>query len=208
LGLVANGIAEQYERPVFLWGREGNQTLKGSCRSEGRTHVRELMEATPDTFVQFGGHAFSGGFTVRDDSVSFLEARLSAAFDALPASEAGGATVRADALLSLDEATPALLSKLDALAPFGEANPKPAFLFREVSIESVSWFGKGGEHLKISITRSFEPIEAISFYARRALGTRADRLAAGSVIALLASLERDQFSRGRPVRLRILDIRS
>src|SRR3989338_6964761 len=33
LGLVANGIAEEYERPVFLWGREGNNKIgRASCR--------------------------------------------------------------------------------------------------------------------------------------------------------------------------------
>src|SRR6185295_4472484 len=28
LGLVANSVAEEYQRPVFLWGREGGTTLK------------------------------------------------------------------------------------------------------------------------------------------------------------------------------------
>jgi single-stranded-DNA-specific exonuclease len=32
LGLVANSVSEEYGRPVFLWGREGSNTLKGSCR--------------------------------------------------------------------------------------------------------------------------------------------------------------------------------
>ncbi len=79
LGLVANTIAEEYERPVFLWGREGSGAIKGSVRS-GRVHALELMNATVDTFSQFGGHAASGGFTVRDDAVFFLEDKLVEAF--------------------------------------------------------------------------------------------------------------------------------
>jgi len=206
LGLVANGIAEEFERPVFLWGREGNDSLKGSCRSDGRTHLKELMEATPDTFAQFGGHAFSGGFTVKDDTVFFLEERLSAAHAAMPPAEAL-VSFHADAELHPQDATAQLLAKTDALGPFGEGNPKPAFLFRELVCVNVSWFGKAGEHLKLTIERPFEPIEAISFYARRSLGKAVADLAPGSKVTLIASLERDQFTRGRPVRLRIIDIR-
>ena len=48
---------EEYGRPVFLWGREGNDALKGSCRSS-TAHVLKLMQAT-DAFSEFGGHAMS-----------------------------------------------------------------------------------------------------------------------------------------------------
>ena len=41
LGLVANSLAEEYERPVSLWGREGGSSLKGSCRA-GRRGVTNL----------------------------------------------------------------------------------------------------------------------------------------------------------------------
>ena len=76
LGLVAGTIADEFERPVFLWGREGNLRLKGSVRSGGATHILELMRATEKTFEEFGGHAAAGGFTVRDTEVFFLEDRL------------------------------------------------------------------------------------------------------------------------------------
>ncbi|PIR82893.1 single-stranded-DNA-specific exonuclease RecJ, partial [Candidatus Kaiserbacteria bacterium CG10_big_fil_rev_8_21_14_0_10_56_12] len=55
LGLVANTIADEHERPVFLWGKEGNNSIKGSVRSGGGIHALALMEAAPDTFSQFGG---------------------------------------------------------------------------------------------------------------------------------------------------------
>jgi single-stranded-DNA-specific exonuclease len=46
LGLTANSIMETYRCPVFLWGREGDGTLKGSCRSDGSVNVVELMAHT------------------------------------------------------------------------------------------------------------------------------------------------------------------
>jgi len=205
LGLVASGIAEEYERPVFLWGREANQTLKGSCRSYGNIHLVELMTTAKEAFVEFGGHAYAGGFTVKDDTVFFLEEHLTKARDALPETPEDVAA-RADIAITPEEATLNFLSHLEKLAPFGEGNPKPVFLFRDIPLASVSWFGKANEHLKLSIARDFDDIEAISFYAKRELGKKIDGLVAGKRINLLANLERDQFSRRNKPRLRIVAV--
>ncbi len=207
LGLVANTVAEEYERPVFLWGREGGTSLKGSCRA-GVPHISvvDLMAGAVDTFAGFGGHRASGGFTVRDDAIFYLEERLCNAFAALPKGEAVP-DARADAEISALEATDALLSRLSKLAPFGMGNEKPVFSLRGVSIARISWFGKAEEHLRLSITTDgFDALEAISFYAKRELGSRIKSLEAGSQVNLLASLERDQFTKGRPIRLRLVSV--
>ncbi|MEK7179783.1 MAG: single-stranded-DNA-specific exonuclease RecJ [Patescibacteria group bacterium] len=213
LGLVAGTIADEFERPVFLWGREGNLRLKGSVRSGGATHILELMRATEKTFEEFGGHAAAGGFTVRDTEVFFLEDRLVLALRNL--GEEGGAqsdtfSKHADAVITVEEATPAFLKKVEWLAPFGMQNPKPVFLMRDVSVREISRFGKGGEHLKLKIGTTEKPdsnIDAVAFFAKGALARTADTLAQGGRAHLLAHIERDTFSRTNPVRLRLLDIR-
>jgi single-stranded-DNA-specific exonuclease len=205
LGLVASGIAEEYERPVFLWGREANQKLKGSCRTYGEVHVVELMGHTENVFAEFGGHAYSAGFTLKDDRVFFLEEELVKAHALLPETNAD-ASARADLAITPEEATLQLLSKLERLAPFGEGNPKPMFLLRDILLTQVAWFGKANEHLKITIAFPNGSIEAISFYAKRELGKKLDKLAPNACVTLLANLERDQFSRRNVPRLRIVSV--
>ena len=209
LGLVANGIAEEYGRPVFLWGREGNMSIKGSVRS-GSVHALELMRAAEETFVEFGGHKAAGGFTVRDDAVFFLEDRLVAAYTRLTADGVPHDvfSMRADAEIAPGEVTSAFLKKIESFAPFGIQNPKPVFLLREVVAREISRFGKGAEHLKLKIDAQGErDIDAVTFFAKGSVARAADALTRGSHVNLLAHLERDTFSRGTPVRLRILDIR-
>lgn len=208
LGLVANSIAEEYERPVFLWGREGNMSIKGSVRS-GAVHALELMRAAEETFVEFGGHRAAGGFTVRDDAVFFLEDRLVEARARLEIKDDDDLSMRADAEIMPEEATSMFLKKMERLAPFGMQNPKPVFLLREVIVREISRFGKGEEHLKLRIASTTEGsgIDAVVFFAKGNLARAADALAAGSRANILAHLERDTFSRGNPVRLRLLDIR-
>ncbi len=206
LGLVANGIAEEYERPVFLWGREGNQTLKGSCRSEGKTHLLTLMGATVDLFAEFGGHAMSGGFTVKDDQVFYLEERLVVAHTKLAGEPFVAESVSIDLELEPDRANESLLAKVERLAPFGEKNSKPVFLFKSCEIVHVSYFGKGNEHLKIALRQAQGELEAVTFFAKGDIAKAARELKAGSRADITGHLERDQFSRKRQPRLRLIDI--
>ncbi len=210
LGLVAGTVADEYERPVFLWGREGNMRLKGSMRSGGAVHALELMRATVDTFVDFGGHAAAGGFTVRDDAVFFLEDNLVAAHARLDSSTIDESLARrADAELAAEEATPSFLRRVARLSPFGMQNQKPVFLLRGVTVREVTRFGKSEEHLKLKIDmrEGKGSIDAVTFFAKGSLARVAEALAHGSRASLLVHLERDTFSRGNPVRLRLLDIK-
>src|ERR1035437_1522998 len=61
LGLVANKISDEYKKPVFVWGKDENNLIKGSCRSDGSVSLVELMTETSEFFIEFGGHEFAGG---------------------------------------------------------------------------------------------------------------------------------------------------
>lgn len=209
LGLVASGIADEYERPVFLWGREGNMSIKGSVRS-GNIHALELMRAADETFVEFGGHKAAGGFTVRADAIFFLEDRLVSAYEKITLGAApDDLALQADAEISTDDVQLSFLGKLERLAPFGIRNPKPVFLLRETVVEEVSRFGKSQEHLKIKIASVVggRAVEAVSFFSKGKLLRTADMLTQGNRVTLLGHIERDGFSRKNPVRLRLIDLR-
>ena len=212
LGLVANTLAETYDRPVFLWGHEGNGLVKGSCRSGGnRTNVVELMRAASDIFDEYGGHAVSGGFTVKAKRLSELEDVLIAARASLPVSESAelSATRIADAELAPSAITDALLATLARLAPFGEKNEKPIFLFKNIRIKNLSCFGASGEHIKLHIEddRTMRTLEGVAFFARRALRSLDTRAAFPARAHVLAHIERDTFSRVPRARLRLVDVR-
>jgi len=207
LGLVANSVAEEYGRPVFLWGREGGTTMKGSCRAgPGGASVVALIESAGDTFVSGGGHKASGGFTLADHAVFDFETRMAIALASLPPQDEFDALAHADGELFVEDATKELLKRLERLSPFGMGNPKPVFAFRDVTIERVSWFGKSEEHLKLGISHAGSTIEGMTFYAKRQLGRGCENLAAGKRVSVLGNLERDQFARGQPIRLRLVSI--
>src|SRR3989338_11383523 len=88
-GLVANSLVEEYERPAFVWGRDGDGMLKGSCRSYNGYNLVSLMEGAKDSFVEFGGHAGAGGFSATLEQISMLEEKLSLALASLEGDGSG-----------------------------------------------------------------------------------------------------------------------
>jgi single-stranded-DNA-specific exonuclease len=205
LGLVANTCAEEYDRPAFFWGRDGDGVIKGSCRSEGRTNVVELMRASlPETFSQFGGHKHSGGFAVSSSEIHFLEQRLTEAVHSLSVEEKLSQK-NIDAELSVDEVNEKLQRDLDKLAPFGVGNPKPVFLFRNVQPVSVRKFGKTGDHVELIFKKSSgSKVSAIAFFGAKEKW--AEKIKIDSPIDLLASIEKSMFRGRAEIRLRIVDV--
>jgi single-stranded-DNA-specific exonuclease len=212
LGLVANTCAGEFSRPVFLWGRDGDDIIKGSCRSEGRSSVVEIMRAVPaGVLTQYGGHRYSGGFAVANSEVHFLEKYLNEAQGKVQGSMVNGQRINGpdeemiDAELSMDDIDWSLQKDIGQLAPFGHGNPKPVFLFRKVAPVLVKKFGKGNEHVELTFEKSNgAKIPAISFFG--AENEWADKVGVGKPVDLVASIEKSMF-RGRPeLRLRVVDV--
>jgi single-stranded-DNA-specific exonuclease len=209
-GIVANQLAETYDRPAFVWGKEGSTMIKGSCRSDGRVNMVELMIATREgVFTQKGGHEFSGGFTVDADAIHFLEDALVEAHLTMEKKEKVAQVPDADKTLSLSEVNEEIFQAVDALAPFGVGNPKPVFSFPGVTIVKAEQFGKTRNHLKLTLSdlkgAPGKSVQAIAFFATPDDYPNAD-VRDGARVTVLGTFEKSYF-RGRPeLRLRILDI--
>lgn len=201
LGLAANTLMEEYQRPVFLWGREGAGVLKGSCRSDGSVDVTELMRDARGLFIDSGGHAYAGGFSLLQETLHLVEERLITSYLRLRRPVDYAVSYKVDGELSLSDVTWETYRSLERLAPFGEGNPKPIFAFPAVTVSGVKWFGKEKNHLELSFeTPSGGVVRASAFFMKPT------ELTPGSRIDLLASLERSHFSGRSLLRLRIVEI--
>jgi single-stranded-DNA-specific exonuclease len=203
LGLTAARMVEKYRRPVFIWGKNGNGTIKGSCRSDGSVNVVELMRgAGEDFFLNIGGHRHAGGFSLAAEKIEELESRLLAALASLDKSETSAA-LEIDAELELGQITPAFQRELAKLSPFGSENPKPIFLLRQVEIIEAKKFGNGQAHLELNVKHRMFNKKAISFF--NTFGEH--NLAPGQKLDLVVSIELSYFRSAPELRLRIVDLR-
>jgi single-stranded-DNA-specific exonuclease len=204
VGLAANKLAEEYNRPVFLWGRDGNEIIKGSCRSGGGASVVRLMDKVPHLFHEHGGHHMSGGFAVRDEYIHTLGELLNEAFISLRADAVVPVQYEVEAELPLESVFGELKNALAQIAPFGTGNPKPLFSFGNVTPTAVEVFGKSKEHLKLVFTTAKGPLEAIAFFAKPDQYKKEPK--SGEAMTLLANIEDSYFMGKRQMRLKIVDI--
>lgn len=212
LGLVAGKIMDEYDRPVFVWGREGagsgegkESIMKGSCRSNGSVNVVKLMESAREHFLDFGGHELAGGFSITTDKVHFLEEQLHTAFESVRQDAvATGAMI--DSVLALSDVNEKTCTIISSLAPFGLGNPKPTFLFPSLTIKRTKQFGKEKNHLEITVVDAIgSERTAMSFFAGEDTFSKPAR--AGDVIDLVATIEKSYFAGRTTIRLRILEIK-
>jgi single-stranded-DNA-specific exonuclease len=203
LGLAAGSIAEEYNRPVFLWGRASEETegvLKGSCRSDGTTDLVALMERAKDSFVEYGGHKLSGGFSVLFEKIHTLEDAL---VEASTHVVNNNAEILVDAELNLKYISESSVAEILQLAPFGVGNEKPVFIFRDILPEKINRFGKAKEHLSINLRDGTSTIRAISFFASP--DQFGDSLKEGIKTNLVANIEKSFYNGSSEIRLRIVD---
>ncbi|MEX2341267.1 MAG: DHHA1 domain-containing protein, partial [Candidatus Paceibacterota bacterium] len=165
VGLCANGLSSAYNRPVFLWGRDGNGVIKGSCRSAGNISVVRLMDEARQHFIEHGGHHASGGFAVKEEAALHLSQVLNDALTSLGEEALAVEDVLIDANLSLQDVDRSFLTSLRQLAPFGKGNHKPLFSFAGIEPTDVQAFGKAKEHLKLVFETVRGKMEAIAFFA-------------------------------------------
>ena len=106
---------------------------------------------------------------------------------------------------------------IEKFAPFGVANPKPTFLFKNVQLAQVRYFGKERTHLELSLSsdlnsdsqgRTLPDVKAITFFAKESKDEHGKHgaLEKGSTVDLIATMEVNTFRNKRELRLRIVSV--
>lgn len=185
LGLVANKLQETYQRSFFVWGGNGGDTLKGSCRMASEHHAARLFGALPEgVLVDAGGHQAAGGFSVTKEKVHFLERELNDALSRVDSMEE--AQEKETLPMPLAIATARHHEVIRRFAPFGVGNREPLFLFENVIVRSAKKFGKAKEHLECVVGDETGEATAFTFFATPTLEAA---VSSGSPLSFTATLE-------------------
>ncbi len=206
LGLIASKMVEEYDRTVFVWCIEGD-SVKGSCRARNGDHVVDLMNATADQFVQYGGHEGAGGFAMEKEQVHFLEEKLNNAAQLIfknHQDELIREVTQSDLLLLPDQITRDFHTALRALSPFGLGNRPPVIIIKNITPITVGAFGKNKEHLEITFQQGSNTLRGIQFF------TKPDRYKLDSEIMysvdIYGHIEYSVFMGRGELRMRIVDV--
>jgi len=164
VGIVAGRIAERYGRPALVVGLNGDRG-RGSARSARGIDLLELLRGGGDQMIRFGGHAEAAGCDVLTERIPALRAAVAAQGRATLGERLDAPhDLWLDAELCLGGLDETLMRQLDRLEPFGQRNPKPLLLARDVRLEEPPRIvGADKTHLMLRLRRGAKTFKAMAF---------------------------------------------
>ncbi len=167
LGLIAGRIAEEFYRPAIAV-HLGEEESRGSARSINEFNIVAALDECKDLLVRHGGHSMAAGFTVRNDKLAELRARLSTLARRTLAEAELAPTLAIDAEAPLNDMDWDLQKSMEQLAPFGYGNREPVFASRQAIVRDARVVGS--EHLKLTLSDGQAIWDAIAFRQGKWLG--------------------------------------
>ncbi|MGI4852208.1 MAG: single-stranded-DNA-specific exonuclease RecJ [Janthinobacterium lividum] len=204
IGIVAGRLKERFNRPILIISIDEQGIGKGSGRSISTIDLGVLIHAAKNKgiLVAGGGHAMAAGFSIESSKINdlrlFLQERiLHSQADLTPC-------LKIDGTLSLKGTTSDFVKTLEKLAPYGQGNPTPRFVFENVRVVKPALVGQ--DHVRCLLTSDDGGrVSAISF---RCLNTPlGDALlnSKGEQIHVVGTLKLDSWMDQERVQLTIED---
>ena len=197
-GLVANKLSDEFYRPSVVI-RTGKKISTGSCRSIPEFNLINALTQCRELFVEFGGHAGAAGFMILTHNLSHLQERLLK----IAERELAGVDLRPkidiDAEVALKDLAGSAYRVLQRLEPFGQANPQPTFLTRNVRVVSCRTMGSDNGHLRLKLEQNGMVWDCVAF------GCGSNQAELSEPLDIVYNLELDQWNGRSNLRLNLLD---
>lgn len=204
IGIVASRLIETYYRPTLVFTRSGEGVLAASARSVRGFDVYKAIDACRAHIIQFGGHKYAAGVTIKEENYEAFKAAFEAQVNRTITAAQKEQSLDIDVALPFASITPKLLRILKQMEPFGPENRSPVF-YTEGVVDSgyAKLVGQDKSHLKARfVQESSSPIDAIGF----GLGEKMELLKKGMPLRIAYAVEENVWQGNISVQLRLKDI--
>lgn len=157
IGIVASRLVEKYYKPTFLMTySEETKQIRCSARGVKGISIYDVLSANADLFDGFGGHEMAGGCSFSVENTTFEEVKkaLNSAIDEIVDGKEFKPFINIDLQLEPNEVDGNLISDIERLQPFGQANPSPVFALNNLTLLQKKLMGSNKNHLKLIVEDS------------------------------------------------------
>jgi len=152
VGIVASRVLQQFYRPTFIIGGEG-EAWRGSGRSIAGFDLAAALRECDDLLLKHGGHAMAAGVTIAPDKMDAFRAQLNEIARRSLKPEDLQPPLRLDAEVELREISLESLAELERLKPTGQANPPVQFFARRLThARPLQRMGAEKQHVRLWVT--------------------------------------------------------
>ncbi|WP_027003315.1 single-stranded-DNA-specific exonuclease RecJ [Hugenholtzia roseola] len=160
VGIVAARCVDKYYRPTIVL-TESEDLVVGSARSIQEFDLYQTLEHCSDLLLQFGGHKYAAGLSLRRQDLPEFQAR----FENLVAQRLEPnqlvPPVRIDMEIGFEEISTKMFAVVQQMSPFGPQNMRPVFLARKIKVENIKIIKN--RHLKFTAKQQHLSFGAIVF---------------------------------------------
>ncbi len=165
IGLVAGKLSEIFHRPALVIST-GGEIVKGSARSVPGVNITSLLRSLKTPFLGLGGHDQAAGFSLAQDQVHKMSREIERLGDQKIDDKLLVKSHIVDLALPLGSTSLVLSQLIATLEPFGMGNPKPKFLFENLTVLEDRQLGEGGKHRKLMVEQGSVTRELMLFNSK------------------------------------------
>ena len=234
IGVVASKLVEQFGRPVILIsyrdeassqenacglartglserGDKETEMGRGSCRSVPGFDIFKALNHCSDLLESFGGHSSAGGLLIARSAQPAFEKRILEFLVETMPDQDPITELPIDCELHLSGLSQLLLSEIEKLAPFGEANPEPVFASTDLELaRPAQQVGRFANHLSFIVRQRVSGPSSTGSRTFKAIafgrGEDADRLNHAERFSLAYTPKMNFFNGRSSLELEVRDI--
>lgn len=196
-GIVASKLVDLFKKPVIVFSIE-NGIAQGSGRTINNINIYELINKAENILDEYGGHEKAIGLTLKENKLNNLKQILNEEINKTETD----IIEEYDYELKFLDISYDILDSIEELAPFGEKNQKPDFLFKNIEVVSVNVYGN---MLKLNLKQNNIFFTAIGFGLGYRQENKNTRLKHGDKIFLIGKLEENIYLGMSSIQIMIKD---
>ncbi|MCO6496692.1 MAG: single-stranded-DNA-specific exonuclease RecJ [Chitinophagaceae bacterium] len=126
IGIVASRLTDYYYRPTIVLTQE-NGLITGSARSVSGFDLHRAIADCSMYLEKFGGHTAAAGLSLLPENLQPFSEHFESVVSETITEEILTSKVYIDSVIDLKDVNFNLFKTVEAMAPFGQDNPKPVF---------------------------------------------------------------------------------
>lgn len=184
IGIVASRLSRRYGKPAIVFSVK-NGVAKGSARSVGDIDILSIIANRSDLLIGCGGHKGAAGVSIDEKNLPEFRLNLQEDMENIK-KELFKTNVGVLGEIDPEEIDFELLSILKHFEPYGEKNPRPSFIIRQIGVKSNRFIGRDKNHLKLILKSKNKTLESLFFNFNK-------HVRSGSKIDILFTVSKNSY---------------
>jgi single-stranded-DNA-specific exonuclease len=165
IGIVAAKLMEQFHKPTFVLEEMGDEA-KGSARSYGDFSAADAIRYADAVITKGGGHKFAAGVTMPTQNIAKFREMVNEYYRTKKMfNQQQLLLAKEDVSAALADVNEELVALLETMEPFGNANPQPILMSKDVLVTKMKRMGADSQHVKLELDDAGIRLEMLAFNA-------------------------------------------